>query len=222
MMVTDDLSPSYVSANAAQIKLSPRKCPRLPNCRLSLRERTPFRRAKGDKLGHYAVLTTAHQQQLRRLSRSAIAALGLKISEQLIRLAVLRNPADDNLSGASVGELEAVRTIGFDELRLLGREMQMAREDPFARVGSGLLVLQIDVNVLDPIAADKQIAFRRVHGCRLRGRGKESSPVKYALLFYDNAFRRASFQHVVGRFNDRVVLEFEYGGLEGCHNAGNP
>ena len=46
--------------------------------------------------------------------------------------------------------------------------MQVAGEGPFARAGSGLLVLQVNVDMLDSVATDEQIAFRWVHDSRLR------------------------------------------------------
>jgi hypothetical protein len=56
---------------------------------------------------------------IQNLARPAITAFWLKVSQQLVRLSVLRNAADDNLAGASVGELQPVGPIGLDELRLL-------------------------------------------------------------------------------------------------------
>src|SRR5690349_3419547 len=77
----------------------------------------------------------------------ALGLLRLAVGLDLLGFAVGADSIQHNLAGAAVIEQHAVGPIGFELLRLLGRQMDVAGENPFARGGRGLLLLKLNLNV---------------------------------------------------------------------------
>ena len=97
----------------------------------------------------------------------------MEIDQLVVRLAVGGDARDDDLPGPAVVKLKAIRPIGLNQLGLLGRKMQVPGQDPVPRAGLRQFLLQLDVNVLDPISADQKIAIDFMHGPTLRMKDSE-------------------------------------------------
>jgi hypothetical protein len=88
----------------------------------------------------------------------------LEVGKHLVGLAIAVDPQEDDLACAAVAEDEAVGAMNLDLARLLGREVQLARERPF--VGLALrrpLIGELAVDLFEARAADEQIALKLVH-----------------------------------------------------------
>jgi hypothetical protein len=89
--------------------------------------------------------------------------LRLKISQEFVGLSIGGDAADDDLPAAAVGELQAVRAVGFQKLRLFGRQMKMAGEHPFRGAWLRLLIFQIDVQMPNSVTTDEEVGFKHLH-----------------------------------------------------------
>lgn len=91
----------------------------------------------------------------------------MKVGEQIVRLAVGGDLADDDLAGAAVVKLQAIGAVGLQPFTLLRRQVQMAGENPVLGAGFLDFRLQFDMDVPEPLAADQQIAIDFMHGFAL-------------------------------------------------------